>query len=405
MHFLLFWLQCRNMSDAGAPDSSFVENLKKFLKKYGAELLKPYHFTEELIKRLDNLEYLLLKTPLEHKKLVEAFLQPSKEALITEDLIKHNKLDIIVSVASCISLIIKILAPDESFGDDSMKEFFYIANSAFERLPFMHGRVYSKVVSILKSMSLSQSCVMMLDLELYNTIDHMFHLFLNGIRTEHPHEVFISMEKIMMTIIHNNVDNDKFSLVLVKILLNNLRRENQNVAPVSFKLAENTLKNCSSDLKTYLPEAVRCLDVPIEDYAEAVVSLFQDVTQKHIMGSNDTVENVSYPGKSGLETEADLCNLSEGNGTQNSKNKLYYENQGVTSHCFDDPDEAGKAMHGQQEQKPEELHIGRKRIRRPSSLQKAEEGYDPFWMLIDWKSMKSVHKKNKNINFPAKTKT
>lgn len=31
----------------------------------------------------------------------------------------------------------------------------------------------------------------------------------------------------MMTIIHNNVDNDEFSLVLVKILLNNLRMENQ----------------------------------------------------------------------------------------------------------------------------------------------------------------------------------
>ncbi|KAG6390713.1 hypothetical protein SASPL_148456 [Salvia splendens] len=110
---------------------------------------------------------------------------------------------------------------------------------------------------------------------------------------KHPHEVFISMEKIMMTIIHNNVDNDKLSLVLVKVLLNNLRRENQD--------------------------------------------------------SEDT------PGKSGLETEADLI---EGNGTQNSKNKLYYENQGMTSHCFEDPDEAGKAMHGQQEQKPEELHIG-----------------------------------------------
>ena len=41
------------MSDAGAPDSSFVENLKKFLMKYGVELHKPYDFTEELIKRLD----------------------------------------------------------------------------------------------------------------------------------------------------------------------------------------------------------------------------------------------------------------------------------------------------------------------------------------------------------------
>lgn len=64
---------------------------------------------------------------------------------------------------------------------------------------------------------------------LYSLVTHVYHWYIlfAYFRAEHPHEVFISMEKIMMTIIHNNVDNDKFSLMLVKILLNNLRRENQ----------------------------------------------------------------------------------------------------------------------------------------------------------------------------------
>ncbi|XP_057791504.1 sister chromatid cohesion protein PDS5 homolog D-like [Salvia miltiorrhiza] len=393
------------MSGADAPDSSIVEKLKKFLTKYGTELLKPYDFPEELMKRLDKLEHLLSNTLQGHKKLVETFLQPSKEALITDDLMRHSQLDIRVSVASCISQIIRITAPDEPYGEDHMKEFFQIVNSAFERLPCMYGRVYSKAVSILHAMSLSQSCVMMLDLGLYASVGHMFHLFLDGIRTKHPYEVFTSMEKIMTSIIHSNVDNDEFSLVLVKILLNNLRRENQNVAPVSFKLAGNTLKNCSADLKTYVPEAVRSLDVPIEDYAEVVVSLFQDATQRQITDLKDSVENVSCPGEAGLAVEADLCNLIEGNETQNFKNdENHNENQGMVSHCFDDPDKLGKAMHMQQEQKPEELRFERKRIRRPSSLRKAEEGYDPFWMLVDWRSMKSLNKKNKNINCPSKSK-
>ncbi|XP_041998535.1 uncharacterized protein LOC121748320 isoform X2 [Salvia splendens] len=403
MHFLISWLKCKNMSGSGAPDASIIENLKKSLMEYGSELVKPYDCTEVLTERLDKLEHLLSGTPQNYKKLVETFLQPAKEALITRDLIGHSELDVRVSVASCISQIIRITAPDEPYGEGDMKEFFYIANRAFGMFPCMYGRAYSKAVSILHTMSFSESCLMMLDLELHDSILHMFHLFLGGIRTEHPYEVFINMEKIMTMVIHNNVDYDEFSLVLVKTLLNNLRKENQNVAPVSFKLAVNTLKNCSADLKAYLPEAVGSLDVPTEDYAEVVVSLFQEATQKQITDP-DTVENVLCPGEAGLTAEVDLCNQIEGNETQNSKNDDNdNENQGMISHSLDDPDKLGKAMHMPQ-QKPEELPIGRKRIRRPSSLKKADEGYDPFWMLIDWRSMKSHGKINKNTNCPAKSK-
>lgn len=44
---------CRNMSGAGAPDSSIVEQLKKLLTKYGTELLKPCDSTEELLRKID----------------------------------------------------------------------------------------------------------------------------------------------------------------------------------------------------------------------------------------------------------------------------------------------------------------------------------------------------------------
>ncbi|XP_047942519.1 sister chromatid cohesion protein PDS5 homolog D-like [Salvia hispanica] len=255
MHFLISWLKCKNMSGSGASDASIVEDLKKSLMEYGSELVKPYDCTEVLTERLDKLEHLLSG---------------------------HSELDVRVSVVSCISQIIRITAPDEPYGEADMKEFFSIANRAFGMFPCMYGRAYSKAISILNTMSFSESCLMMLDLELHDSIFHMFHLFLGGIRTQHPYEVFINMEKIMTMVIHNNVDYDEFSLVLVKTLLNYLRKENQNVAPVSFKLAVNTLKNCSADLKTYLPEAVGSLDVPIEDYAEVVVSLFQEATQKQI---------------------------------------------------------------------------------------------------------------------------
>lgn len=54
----------------------------------------------------------------------------------------------------------------------------------------------------------------------------------------------------------------------------------QKISPVSFQLAENTFKNCSGDLEMYRSEAIMCLDVPVENYAEVVVLFFQDATQR-----------------------------------------------------------------------------------------------------------------------------
>lgn len=67
------------------------------------------------------MEYVLSDTPQEYKKPVEMYLQPSKEALITEELIRHSELNVRVSVACCIGEIIRITAPDEPFEDALMK--------------------------------------------------------------------------------------------------------------------------------------------------------------------------------------------------------------------------------------------------------------------------------------------
>lgn len=70
---------------------------------------------------------MLSSTLQDDRKLVETSLQPCKEALISNELIKHSELDVRVSVASCISQIIRIMAPDEPYGDDHMKVNLYMA--------------------------------------------------------------------------------------------------------------------------------------------------------------------------------------------------------------------------------------------------------------------------------------
>ncbi|EYU21835.1 hypothetical protein MIMGU_mgv1a0109731mg, partial [Erythranthe guttata] len=158
-------------------------------------------------------------------------------------------------------------------------EYFGLLNTALENLSFMSGGAYLKAVSIVRSISLCQSCVLMLDHQLYDSIRQMFHLFFNVIRSSHHPAIFSNMVNIMAGIVRANDDNDEFSVKLAKILLARLKKEDQNVTPASFQLAEGTFKNCSSALKEHLPKAAKSLGIPIEDYAEVVASLLQGATQ------------------------------------------------------------------------------------------------------------------------------
>lgn len=48
-------------------------------------------------------------------------LSPSMKALVTNELLRHSDVDVNVSVASCISEITRITAPDAPYEDEQMK--------------------------------------------------------------------------------------------------------------------------------------------------------------------------------------------------------------------------------------------------------------------------------------------
>lgn len=71
-------------------------------------------------------------------KSVKNALSPLMNALVMEDLLKHSDVDVNVGVASCISEIIRITAPDDPYDKDKMKVicsifvlFLYICVSAY----------------------------------------------------------------------------------------------------------------------------------------------------------------------------------------------------------------------------------------------------------------------------------
>ena len=54
-------------------------------------------------------------------KSMQTALSPSMNALVTDELLRHPDVDVKVAVASCISEITRITAPDAPYDDDQMK--------------------------------------------------------------------------------------------------------------------------------------------------------------------------------------------------------------------------------------------------------------------------------------------
>lgn len=62
------------------------------------------------------------------------------------------------------------------------QEIFRLTVAAFEQLPHVSSRCYTKAVSILETVAKIRSCLVMLDLECDSLVVEMFQNFLKGLR-------------------------------------------------------------------------------------------------------------------------------------------------------------------------------------------------------------------------------
>ncbi|CAL0323149.1 unnamed protein product [Lupinus luteus] len=204
---------------------------------------------------------------------VQAAMAPLAVALIGENLLRHVDIDVKVIVASCISEITRISAPEAPLDDDQMKEAFQLIVSSFENLHDISSRSYRKRTGILETVSKVRSCVVMLDLECDDLILEMFQHFLKEIREHHPEQVFSAMQNIMTVVLEESED---ISLNLLSPILDSIKKENEQVLPIAKKLVENVLASCATKIKPYVVQAVSTLGISLDDYSNVLTSICHD---------------------------------------------------------------------------------------------------------------------------------
>ena len=103
------------------------------LLQAGNNLVDPPSFVDELLSLLDRVENLLSKVEQCPTKSMWGALFPLVKALVADQLFRHANADVKVAVASCISEITRISAPDAPYVDDQMK-IFQLTVSSLENL-------------------------------------------------------------------------------------------------------------------------------------------------------------------------------------------------------------------------------------------------------------------------------
>ncbi|KAL9363527.1 hypothetical protein Peur_046312 [Populus x canadensis] len=276
--------------------NSSDKELEQQLLEAGNKLLNPPSSVDELLSLLDQVENCLSKVEQSPLKSMQNALSPSQNALVTDQLFRHSNIDVKVAVASCISEITRITAPDAPYDDDRMKEVFQLIVSSFENLDDKSSQSYVKRASILETVAKVRSCVVMLDLECDALIIEMFQHFFKAIRDYHPEDVFSSMETIMSLVLEESED---ISVELLSLLLANVKKGDEEVLPVARRLGEEVLESCAVKVKPYLIQTVKSLGVSLDDYSDIVGSICQEISgsveQNDVLAGDENKVEESKP--------------------------------------------------------------------------------------------------------------
>ncbi|XP_029129811.1 sister chromatid cohesion protein PDS5 homolog A-B isoform X3 [Cajanus cajan] len=173
-------------------------------------------------------------------------MKPFFNAIVKPELLKHQDRDIKLLVATCVCEITRITAPEAPYSDAILKDIFQLIVATFSGLSDINGPSFSRRVVILETLAKYRSCVVMLDLECYDLVNEMFHIFFAVARDDHTESVLSSMQTIMVVLLEESEDVRED---LLSILLSKLGREKKGINMAARRLAMNVIQQCVGKLE------------------------------------------------------------------------------------------------------------------------------------------------------------
>ncbi|KAK2398951.1 nucleolar protein dao-5 [Trifolium repens] len=303
------------------------EKLKKELLEVGNSLLycnegffhryRPQKgaSVDNLLRRLCQIRSCLCRVEQAPTEYIKNALSPSLKALIADKLIEHSNVDVKVALASCLSEIIRITAPDAPYDDPQMKEVLRLIVSSFGNLHDKSSPWYAERILILDSVAKARLGVVMLDLECDALILEMFQKFFKTIREHHQENVFSSMKTIMVHVIE---ESDNISLDLLSPILDSLNKKNEVVLPIARKLGESVLESCATKVEPHLRQAVNKLGISLDDYSDGLASICIVIPEASETVRSSKKRNSSSKGSGSSKKKTQTCSGSEIKGASKS---------------------------------------------------------------------------------------
>ncbi|OEL27170.1 hypothetical protein BAE44_0011816 [Dichanthelium oligosanthes] len=270
------------MADDGATDPDPEKQLLQLedrLKEVGERLQAPPDDVEDLLQLLKEVEECLLKVEQSPPDSTTSAIRPASEALVKRELLGHTDPNVRLAVASCISEITRITAPDAPYEDDAMRDVFSLIVEAFQHLDDIESPFFGRRASILDTVAKVRSCVVMLDLECDDLINDMFNHFLRTISPGHSDAVISCMETIMRLVIEESEDVQP---QIASCLLQNVRKEEKESSSPSFELAEKVIGTCREKLKPVFLQSLK--GTSLSEYSQIVALVCEE-------GSDDREDN------------------------------------------------------------------------------------------------------------------
>ncbi|GBG74693.1 hypothetical protein CBR_g19098 [Chara braunii] len=254
------------------------------LPEIAKRLSAPNLNKESILQNLKAANTMLMDIPQSASQAASAGVNACAAALAQRQLLHHRDKEVRLFVASCLSDILRVSAPEAPYEDTVLKDIFSLMVSIFHGLDDLQSPLFSRRVSILESMATVRICVVMLDLDCDDLILELFTSFFDTISPEHPRTVAKSMVGVMTILLE---DRDEIPQQLLDSILCSLLKRKREESPAAYSLAQQLLQSCADVLQPYVQRFLLSVIVDgrggeselVEHYHELIYEIYQVAPQ------------------------------------------------------------------------------------------------------------------------------